>query len=192
MATVGQRHMSLQEFLSLPEEKPALEYVEGMVVQKPMPRARHSQTQCMLCERLNAALRPAFFALPELRCTFADRSLVLDIAVLKRDQVPRDDAGKMENDVFVAPHAEVEVLSPKQRVAELLERIGFCLSHGVSWACLVDPDRERVVVFRVDDLPRQLGGDDALEDAELLPGFRLPVAELFGWLRLPEESAEDS
>lgn len=192
MATAGQEELSLQEFLSLPEEKPVLEYVEGKVVQKPMPKARHSWLQGMLSRHFNEALNPEFFAFPELRCTFDGRSLVPDVVVLSRLQIPRTESGELADDVLVAPHASVEILSPKQGVGELVEKAAFCVNHGVKWACVIDPERNRVVVFHHDDFPRQLGAGDALEDPELLPGFRLPVAELFGWLRLPEESVEDS
>jgi Uma2 family endonuclease len=185
MATAGQKELSLQEFLSLPEEKPALEYVEGKVARKPMPKARHSRLQKLLCRELDRALGRDFEAFPELRCTFDDRSLVLDVVVLSRSQIPRDESGELGNDVFVAPHAAIEILSPEQGIAELVEKAAFCVNHGVQWACVIDPERKRVVVFHHDDLPRQLGGDETLEDSELLPGFRLTVAELFGWLRLP-------
>jgi Uma2 family endonuclease len=34
--------MTEEEYLSLPEEKPYLEYADGMVLQKPVPNAEHA------------------------------------------------------------------------------------------------------------------------------------------------------
>ena len=36
-----ERRTSLEEFLKLPEEKPALEYFDGKVTQKVSPKTRH-------------------------------------------------------------------------------------------------------------------------------------------------------
>ncbi|NEP90999.1 MAG: hypothetical protein F6K18_31610 [Okeania sp. SIO2C2] len=33
--------LTLQEFLQLPETKPAHEYINGEIIQKPMPKGRH-------------------------------------------------------------------------------------------------------------------------------------------------------
>ena len=34
--------LTLAEFLKLPETKPASEYIEGRIIQKPMPQGKHS------------------------------------------------------------------------------------------------------------------------------------------------------
>ncbi len=36
------RQITLEEFLKLPETKPASEYISGQVIQKPMPQGHHS------------------------------------------------------------------------------------------------------------------------------------------------------
>ncbi len=45
MTTAPSRFPSLEEFLQLPETKPASEYIDGQIVQKPMPKSRHSRLQ---------------------------------------------------------------------------------------------------------------------------------------------------
>jgi Uma2 family endonuclease len=35
----------LEEFFKLPETKPSLEYINGQVIQKPMPQGKHSKLQ---------------------------------------------------------------------------------------------------------------------------------------------------
>ncbi len=40
---VEARSLSLQEFLQQPETKPASEYIDGEIIQKPMPKGRHSR-----------------------------------------------------------------------------------------------------------------------------------------------------
>ena len=44
MSTAAQT-LTLEEFLSLPETKPASEFINGQVIQKPMPQGEHSRLQ---------------------------------------------------------------------------------------------------------------------------------------------------
>jgi len=39
------KSLTLQEFLKLPETKPASEYIDGAIIQKPMPQGEHSVIQ---------------------------------------------------------------------------------------------------------------------------------------------------
>jgi Uma2 family endonuclease len=66
------RQITLAEFLALPETKPASEYVDGQIIQKPMPQGHHSIIQMELGIELSLVLkRPGIAAtFPELRCTF--------------------------------------------------------------------------------------------------------------------------
>ena len=43
----------------------------------------------------------------------------------------------------------------------------------------VYPERGAVVVFRAGQQVAELGESDALDGGEVLPGYRLPVAEIF-------------
>jgi Uma2 family endonuclease len=49
---------TLEEFLALPEVKPALEFEEGRIIQKVSPRGPHSVLQAELLEIFNRAGRP--------------------------------------------------------------------------------------------------------------------------------------
>lgn len=84
MVTARQR-LTLEEFLRLPEEKPALEYFQGRVTQKVSPKGRHSALQAAAVSFVNSVARPGriAFAFPELRATWAGASLVPDVAVYR-------------------------------------------------------------------------------------------------------------
>lgn len=84
LATLPQtKLLTLSEFLTLPETKPASEFINGEIYQKPMPQCQHSLIQSRLGEAINqvATKEKLAYAFPELRCTFANRSIVPDIAV---------------------------------------------------------------------------------------------------------------
>jgi hypothetical protein len=78
------RSLTLDEFLALPEEEPALELEpDGTVSQKVSPKGQHSTLQLALCEHVNEFARPHHLALafPELRAVYADAAYVPDVAV---------------------------------------------------------------------------------------------------------------
>ena len=90
MVTTSSKFITLQEFLELPETKPASEYIDGKIIQKPMPQGEHSTIQGELIIALNGALKPEKIAraFPELRCTFGGRSIVPDLTVLIVTEFP--------------------------------------------------------------------------------------------------------
>lgn len=52
------QRLTLAEFLALPETEPASEYIDGQIIQKPMPQGKHSSIQTELSTAINAQLRP--------------------------------------------------------------------------------------------------------------------------------------
>lgn len=75
MSVTPYNAIALQDFLKLPETQPSSEYLDGKVIQKPMPKARHSRLQNKLIQAINEVAEDAQIAygFSELRCTFGDR-----------------------------------------------------------------------------------------------------------------------
>jgi Uma2 family endonuclease len=75
MVQTPTKTLTLEEFLQLPETKPANEYVYGQILPKPMPQGKHSTLQGELVNGVNAITKPQkiAYAFPELRSTFGGR-----------------------------------------------------------------------------------------------------------------------
>lgn len=79
----------------------------------------------------------------------------------------------------VAPELVVEVLSPDDRWHDLMDKLDEYFAIGVNLIWVADPRRQQVYVYRsVTDVQR-LSAEDTLTGGEVLPGFSVPVAELF-------------
>jgi len=50
--------LSIDEFLKLPETKPACELIDGVAIPKPSPQGKHSTIQLDLGSSINLALKP--------------------------------------------------------------------------------------------------------------------------------------
>lgn len=177
---------TLEEFLALPEEKPALEFQDGVVTKKVSPKGRHSALQFEIAEIFNRFARPLRLAraFPELRTTFAGASRVPDVALYRWERVPLDAAGGIADDFLAPPDLVVEIASPNQRANALLRRCRWYVDHGVGVALLVDPDDASILVFRPGKAPRMLRESDRVDLDDILPGFNLVARELFAALRM--------
>ncbi len=83
MVQTPTKSLSLDEFLKLPETKPGSEFIDGQIIQKPMPQGKHSTLQSDLTPAINTILKPIHIAraYSELRCTFGNRSIIPDVSV---------------------------------------------------------------------------------------------------------------
>jgi Uma2 family endonuclease len=79
----------------------------------------------------------------------------------------------------VAPELVVEVLSPTDRRGDVVAKIKDYLSAGVDRVWVVDSKLQSILAYRSGAEVQQFKKGDILADEELLPGFRLPVADLF-------------
>ncbi len=185
MVQTPSKPLALEEFLKLPETKPASEYIEGQIIQKPMPQGKHSVIQGELTAAINAALKPQRIAraFPELRCTFGERSTVPDVSVFVWERIPRDQNGEVANVFRAAPDWTVEILSPDQSQTKVTKNILHCLRYKTQIGWLIDPDEQTVFVYLAG---QQTEVFDASEELLPVPTFasklRLTVGDLFGWL----------
>jgi len=178
---VTQRHLTLEEFLALPEEKPALEFENGEVTQKVPPSGRHSLLQLWICQRINERTRPekVALALPELRTTYAGRSRVPDVAVYRWNRVPVTEAGEIADEFRLPPDIAIEIVSPGQTANQMVTRSLWYTENGVHAALLVDPSHRSVLVFRPNQPPVSLTGSDIIDLTNIVLGLTLSVSELF-------------
>ncbi len=176
--------LSLEEFLRLPETKPASEYINGKIYQKPMPQGKHSTIQVCLSAEINRVGRSNRLAgaFTELRFTFAERSLVPDIAVFEWSRIPRDDDGSIANRFEIAPDWTIEIVSPEQSSNLLIEKITFCLDNGSQLGWLVDPRDESIVTFQPNQQPEVRYNSEPLPVLNILPDLQLSAKEIFSWL----------
>ena len=95
-----------------------------------------------------------------------------DVAWIAPGRIPEGTEGYPN----LAPDLVVEVLSPRQ---DLSEKAAMWLSFGSKEVWVANPDPISVTRYRSGQEPEVLGEDDALDGGDLLPGFSIPVWQLF-------------
>ncbi len=79
----------------------------------------------------------------------------------------------------VAPDLIVEVLSPNDPWSEVTQKLREYFAIGVRLVWIADPDAQAVYAYRSLTDVREFTAHDDLPGDEVLPGFTVPVAQLF-------------
>jgi Uma2 family endonuclease len=90
-------------------------------------------------------------------------------------------ARQLDYAIFVdtAPVLAVEILAPQDTMGEVWEKVDACLAAGVSLMWVINPRRRTVTIYQPDAEPEQVNVRQELSGEPHLPGFRVPVAQLF-------------
>ncbi len=177
--------LTLQEFLQQPETKPAREYINGEIIQKPMPKGRHSRLQGKLCATINQVSENTkiAYAFPELRCSFGARSIVPDVSVFRWERIPFTSDGNVPDNFNLPPDWTIEILSPEQQPNKVLDNILYCLENGSRLGWFIDPDDLSILFLLPQQQPVLCRGDrviPVLPDLELT----LTASQVFSWLKM--------
>lgn len=106
-----------------------------------------------------------------------DIVLAPDLAFIRADRIPLP--GDQLSFAELAPDLAIEVLSPSNRAQEMLDKVLLYLEAGTRLIWIFDHKREAVTVHTPDRVARTLLAGDVLDGGDVLPGFSLPVAEIF-------------
>ena len=185
------RQITLAEFLTLPDTKPASEYIDGEIIQKPMPQGQHSIIQKKLLFAIDPILSEGGIAqaFPELRCTFGGRSIVPDVVVFEQAKIAYDENGDIENVFNIPPDWTIEILSPDQSTTKVLKNINHCLAYGTQMGWLIDPKERSVFVMGIDRTFQIIDEPNTvLPVPEFAQEIQLTVEQIFGWVKKTAKS----
>jgi len=191
LATQTIPSITLDRFLTQPETKPASEFIDGSICQKPMPQGQHSRLQLKFCNTVNAVTedKQIALALPELRCTFGNRSIVPDVAVFQWQRLPVNAEGEIENVFSIYPDWVIEILSPEQAPMRVISNILHCLKHGSEIGWLLFPKERSLLIFQRDRQPIEINSEINAAQKLLVPNFleaelSLTLDRVFSWLKV--------
>jgi Uma2 family endonuclease len=100
-----------------------------------------------------------------------------DVSVMRTERLP--DGKAPIGFIDGAPDLAVEIVSPSEKVGELLTKMAEYFESGTQEVWLLFPERKQVHRYRADMVVEVLNEDDTLEGAPLLPGFSVRVGDLF-------------
>jgi Uma2 family endonuclease len=170
--------ISVEEHLSTPEYDHS-EYVGGEIVDLNVGTRDHSKIQKRCARRLDeyADAHPRMFFGTEAHCRLSIADEVSyrlpDVALIVDDDQPHERYSNR------APDLAVEIKSPEDTVAAQLANFSDYVANGCKLGWLMLPDEGSVIVLQPAAAPRTAVRGEILDGGNLLPGFSVPVDDLF-------------
>ncbi len=112
-----------------------------------------------------------------LLATDPDTVWAADVAFVQRERVAAvgDTGGYWPG----APDLAIEMVSPTDLYADVEEKVIDWLDAGTRMVVIVNPRQRTVVVYRSRTTIVLLGGQDVLDGADVVPGWRIAVIDIF-------------
>jgi Uma2 family endonuclease len=171
------------EFLARDDAGKRYELIAGEVVAMPMAGGLHGEIESnfMFCLKLYLRRHHLGNVYPgDTGFFFSHEPEIVrfpDIAFVRNERLPppAERLGFLD----VIPDLVVEIRSPSERPVDFEAKLRFYLERGVPLAWAVYPDTRTVDEWRPGREPRTVQADEVLVVEDILPGFRLPVADIF-------------
>ncbi len=100
-----------------------------------------------------------------------------DASFIRRDRLPKDP----NVDPDMPPDVAVEVVSRTDTFGTVNLKVTQYLDVGVRMVWLINPDLRTVDVYQPGEPSQRFNAGDTLVGDPVIPGFALPVSELFTW-----------
>jgi Uma2 family endonuclease len=174
--------VTAEELERLPDDDFRYELVDGRIVRMSPVGGVHGSLTAGFIARLVQHVKPARIGTVATELGFIlarnpDTVRAPDVAFINRERIP---AGGLPKGFWTgAPDLAVEVLSPDDRLSDVLAKVDEYLTYGTGLVLVVDPDEQTVTAHRRAMPPLTFGLDDTLDLDNAVPGFRCPVREIF-------------
>ncbi len=180
---VATRTITIEDFERMGSDADGFELVDGVLRERGIMGGRHGEFGSeihghLFVFNITAALGrlyssdTGFIVDPESQAVLRP-----DVAFVRTDRLPpiEERIGYMP----IGPDLVVEVVSPNDRFLEVAEKIERYRQAGVPLIWLVQPSPRAVIVYAAGQDPHTIGEDGELDGGDILPGFRLPVRDIF-------------
>ena len=181
MATT--KRYTIEDLETLPDDGHVWELIDGELVRREAVGGRHGAMGSRIDRRIGnfveeRGLGEVFVA--ETIYAFQrdpDRGLKPDVSFVRADRLP--EGGEFDKPLKIVPDLVVEVFSPNDRIGALEEKLETYQRFGVPLIWVFWPRRRMISVYAAGQPVRELREGEELDGGDVLPGFRVAVADLF-------------
>lgn len=177
--------MTAEELLMRPPNGCRSELVEGELIEMQPAGFLHGVTGNFLSAELTVYVRRNDLGVVTLAetgfkvATDPDTVLAPDAGFIAKAHLP-EDWTTIRGFFPGAPDLAVEVVSPGDTYEEVETKVGRYLDAGTQLVWIVRPKQKRVEIHRADGTSQLLSQTETLQGENVVPGFALPVARIFG------------
>ena len=177
------RLMTAEELLNMPDDGFRYELVRGELRKRPLAGQNHGRYASNIGLSLGGhaktnRLGKSYIAdTGYILATDPDHVLAPDFAFISNERLR--EIGESDGFAQGAPDVAVEVISPNDRYTEVEEKVEDWLNAGCRAVIIVNPRRRTVNLHRSPTDVTILTESDTLEISDIVPGWRMPVEDIF-------------
>ena len=182
MATANAKFVTAEELLAMSEDKCRYELVRGVLIRKPFLGHMHRFYAANVGAELgyyvdaNSLGRTYSASCGFMLATNPDTVLAPNASFVCQERF--DAVGDTDGYFPSAPDLAVEILSPDDRLTDVYDKVEEWLNAGTLMVVVVNP-RDRTASVHTTDSVVTLSEDDTLDGGDVVPGWRLPIADIF-------------
>jgi Uma2 family endonuclease len=176
--------MTADELLAMPDDGFCYELIKGELIKvSPPPGHEHGLVAMNLASPLyeyvkNKKLGKVYAAETGfLLEQNPDTVRAPDVAFVRGERF--EEAGPIKGYWIGAPDLAVEVLSPSDTVRKVGGKVAHWLESGARSVWIVSPKMHTVTVYHSLNEIEVLTKNDTLDGGDVVPGFQIPIAEIF-------------
>lgn len=180
---VGTRLITIEELEKMPQTDARVELVEGEIIKMPPAGHEHGEIAGNIFAAMHAFIRKNKLG----KVYAAETGFILhrnpdtvrapDAAFVTAERAEKTE-GK-EGFFPGPPDLAVEVISPNDSDEDVEAKVLDYLQAGTRLLWIIRPRTRTITVYRSRQDIRLLTAEDTLDGADVLPGFSVPVRELF-------------
>ena len=181
--TIPVQPVTADDLLHMPDDGWRYELVRGVLRKMTPAGGKHGRTAMNLSTPLDVHVREhnlgAVYAAETGFVLASDPDTVRapDVSFVRRERI--EEVGDVESFIPGAPDLAAEVVSPGDSDKELAEKVADWLAAGTRMVIVINPRRRTTTVHRSLTAIRLLTEADQLDGADVVPGWTLPVRQLF-------------
>ena len=183
MATATTELLTADDLLRLNSQGVKGELIRGVLCETVSVGEEHGHISGIFITFLNVHIRPQKLG----RAGGTDVGVLIqrnpdmvrepDVYYVSAERLPL--GVRVQGYLEVMPELVVEIVSPSDRQEAVNDKTTMWLAHGALMVVEVYPAERAVMVHRPGIPAVTLTGDDALDGGDVLPGFSLPLSEIF-------------
>ena len=176
------RPMTAEEFLNMPDDGFRHELIMGELVEMPPPGQYHAEIGSIVDGSLGPHVRGA-----RIGKVYTEYGYILsfgpdtvrapDLSFISRERL--EAIGETRGYWPGAPDLAIEIISPSDRYTDVADKVQEWLDAGARMVVVINPRNRTVEIHRSNGDVEILAEGDTLDGAEVVPGWRIAVAEIF-------------
>jgi Uma2 family endonuclease len=181
--SIAQQLVTADELLHMPDDGFRYELVQGELRRMAPAGEEHGSLTMNIAGPLHQYVRAhnlgkVYAAETGFRLTFdPDTVRAPDASFVTRERV--EAAGHVKGYWPGAPDLAIEVISPGDLYTEVDEKVMDWLNAGTRMVIVVNPRKRSVTVYRSSSNINILTEDDTLDGGDVVPGWTIPVHDIF-------------